>query len=136
MPKKSNIEKIRSIQKKKQASKKPEYSTKYFFKRYKKKEQGVKHPKLIINTIIENGTKKHIFMGFTESPTKGKKRRKNIQITNPKPKDARNAYLRKELRKDKTVNFEPLSNYHLHKEDEIKVDEFLNKKRNNLPPSH
>lgn len=125
---KSNVEKIRSTPcKKKQATKKPEYSTKYFFKRYKKKEQGVKHPKLITATIVENGTRKHIFMGFTESETTG--HHKNIEITNPKTNDKRPAFLRAEQRKDKVTNFEPLKNYKLHKKDEFKVDLYLHKKK-------
>lgn len=136
MPKKrkSNVEKIKSIQKKKQATKKPAYSTKYFFKRYKKFEKGKRHPKLITATIVENGAKKHVFMGLTESSLAG--HHKNIEISNPeitnskqKTNKRNSSFLRKEQRVDYVSNFEPLNNYFLHKKDEFKVDLYLHKKK-------
>lgn len=119
-----NVEKIKSIP---QTKNQNQYSKKYYFKRYKKKEQGAKHPKLITNTIVENGIRKHVFMGFTESEYSG--HHKNIGINNPKTNDTRPAFLRKEQRKDKITNFEDLNNYQLHIEDELKVDSYLNKKK-------
>ena len=76
-------------------------------------------------------------MGLTESAKSGK--HSNIPLNNnpktdkiTKKRDTRPAYIRKELRKDKKNNFSNvLTNYNLTKTDKEKIDNFLNKKRNN-----
>ena len=127
--KKSNIEKVRDIKPKKR--KQYEYSTKYIFKRYKFKERGERHPKLITDTITQNGVEKHVFMGLTESEYSG--HHKNIEIKNPNTNNSNKkqvrSYLRKEQRIDNINNFSEIKNYYLHKEDEAKVDDYVNKKK-------
>ena len=98
------------------------------FRRYKKLEGGSKkskHPKLIVEQ--ENDTLG--FMGLTEDPKNG--HHNNIPLTkNPKKKDKRKAYLRKELRRDKLENFgEILEDYNLSKTDKQAVIEFLEQRK-------
>lgn len=74
------------------------------FRRYKKVEGGkgkkARHPKL----IVEQEKDMVGFMGLTEEPKSG--HHNNIPLTkNPKKRDKRKAYLRKELRRDKLDNF-------------------------------
>lgn len=98
------------------------------FRRYKKLEGGSKkarHPKL----IVEQEQDTLGFMGLTEDPKSG--HHKNITLTvNPKKKDKRKAYLRKELRHDKLDNFgEILNDYNLSDEDKKAVIEFLENRK-------
>lgn len=99
----------------------------YHFRLYKKKEgpnyNKKQHPKL----IVDENTNEFGFMGFTESKKRG--HHGNIPLErNPKRKDSRPAYLRKELRYDlKTAFDRVLSNYRLTDKDADKVAEYLSK---------
>ena len=107
-------------------------NSKYVFRRYYIIENGERHPKLIVGENKENET--YDFMGFTEHKYNG--HHSNIELKqNPKQGDVRPAYIRKELRKDKTSNFGGvLKDYNLSLEDEKKVDDFLNKKKEITTP--
>lgn len=97
------------------------------FRRYKKPEGKIgakaKHPKLIVEEIDNE----YSFMGLTKSEKSG--HHKNIALEkNPKKGDKRKAYLRKELRHDKTSNFgDILENYNLSEVDKEKVIEYIKK---------
>lgn len=93
----------------------------FTFRRYKKKESGKRHPKLIVSDTGSNFG----FMGLTESERKGHHR--NIPLSrNPKKNDKRPAYLRKEIRFDNKDNFsEILDNYNLSVKDKKYIIEFV-----------
>ena len=97
------------------------------FRVYVIKEQGEYHPKLIVDENNQDNT--YGFMGLTEHKYNG--HHLNIKLEkNPRRGDTREAYIRKELRKDKKNNFGGvLTNYELSEKDEEKVDDYLNKKK-------
>lgn len=99
------------------------------YRRYKKsegsKEKRAKHPKLIIEVTDDS----YIFMGFTESPKKG--RQNNIKLSkNPKEGDPRPAYIRKEVKQDYQGNFgKILKDYNLPEEDFEAVMQYLENRK-------
>lgn len=99
----------------------------FVFRRYKKKEGGVKksrHPKL----IVDEDEKKYGFMGLTKDSHSG--HHANIPLKkNPQKNNKKQAYLRKELRYDDKTNFEKdiLSDYTLSEEDKQTVLKYFEK---------
>lgn len=97
------------------------------FRRYKKKEGKSKkrHPKLI---VYENSSS-YGYMGLTENKLRGK-HHYNIPLKkNPKSKDNRTAYLRKQIDYDIKENFSGvLKDYNLSKEDKKFIIDYVNKR--------
>ena len=99
----------------------------FVFRRYKKKEGGVKksrHPKL----IVDEDESKYGFMGLTKDSHSG--HHANIPLKkNPQKNYMKQAYLRKELRYDDKTNFEKdiLSDYTLSEEDKQTVLKYFEK---------
>lgn len=88
------------------------------------KKKKAKHPKL----IVERSGNQYGFMGLTESSKRG--HHSNIPLSkNPqKGKSKKMAYIRKELRYDKTDNFsEILSDYKLTSKDQKTILDFVKK---------
>ena len=99
----------------------------FVFRRYKKKEGGVKesrHPKL----IVDEDESKYGFMGLTKDSHSG--HHANIPLKkNPQKNNKNQAYLRKELRYDDKTKFEKdiLSDYTLSAEDKKTVLKYFEK---------
>lgn len=123
-------------QKKTATKKPPEKTTKtkqskkesstFKFRRYKRKEgkeKTARHPKLIVG---ENDDEFE-FMGLTEDSHCG--HHSNIKLDkNPKKGDKRQAYIRKEIRRDKKSQFyEILDKYNLSDIDKQKIIEYIEK---------
>ncbi len=96
----------------------------FTFRRYKKKESGKRHPKLIVDEFQND----YGYMGLTESQKKGK-HHYNIPLSNnPKKNDKRPAYLRKDVRYDKKDNFGAiLEDYNLSEKDKKYIIEYVKK---------